>query len=181
KEINFIAERTLSGDSKPKYIIYHDGDLFATFIMNGIMSTLRPNENFVQGQDRIISFHLRSNSNEADSKIAALGIGESKKILNYQTNGGNNTQIYLRMNSVYPLKKAIKKGEFYQNNILKDVQIKHYTSVEMLKYLFTKEQKGNTRKERIVNYSNWFWDNIEDYFMRIIPNEVKDSLDKTRK
>lgn len=180
KDVKFIAERSIGADSKPKYIIYQDGDLFTTFVLDGIMSTLKPTENYVEGKDRIISFHLRSNSDEIDTKIAALGIGESKKILNYQIIGGNNPQIYLRMNSIYPLETAIKKGDFYQNSILKDVQIKHYTSVEMLKYLFTKKQEGSTQKEKILNYSKWFWDRIEDYFMGIIPNEVRDALDKTR-
>ena len=180
KEIKFISERSIGGDSKPKYIIYHDGDLFTSFILEGVMSTLKPHENYSKKQDLITSFHLRSNSDAIDTKIAALGIGESKKILNYQIIGGNNPQIYLRMNSIYPLETAIKKGDFYQNSILKDVQTKHYTSVEMLKYLFTKEQEGKTQKERILNYSKWFWDSIEDYFMGIIPNEVKNALNKTK-
>ncbi|HIV74316.1 MAG TPA: ATP-dependent DNA helicase RecQ, partial [Candidatus Pseudogracilibacillus intestinigallinarum] len=171
---------TIGGDSKPKYIIHQDGDLFTTFILEGIKSALMPSENYTKGENSIISFHLRSNSDELDTKIAALGIGESKKLLNYQIVGGNNPQIYLRMNSVYPLETAIKKGDFYQNSILKDVQIKHYTSVEMLKYLFTKKQTGGTKKERILNYSEWFWDNIENYFMGIIPNEVKNALNKTK-
>jgi ATP-dependent DNA helicase RecQ len=82
------------------------------------------------------------------------------------------------MNSVYPLEKSVKQGDFYQNNILQDIQKKHYTSVEMLKFLFTKEQPEASAKEKIINYTKWFWDNIENYFMGILPNEVKDTLSK---
>ena len=181
KEIKFIYERASSGDSKPKYIINNDGDLFTTFIKRGLLATLKPSENFVENEDDILTFNMRANSVELDAKIAALGIGESRKLLNYQVVGGNNPQIYLRMNSIYPLEKAIKQGDFYQNSILKDVQAKHYTSVEMLKYLFTKEKEGNSPKEKILNYSKWFWDNIEDYFMGILPSEVKNALSKPKK
>ena len=57
-----------------------------------------------------------------------------------------------------------------------DVQVRHYTSVEMLKYLFTKEQPEQNTKERILNYTKWFWDQIEDYFMGILPERVKNEL-----
>jgi ATP-dependent DNA helicase RecQ len=181
KEIKFISERPSSGDSKPKYIIHNDGDLFTTFIKRGLLATLKPRDNYVENGSDILTFYMRANSAELDAKLAALGIGESRKLLNYQVVGGNNPQIYLRMNSIYPLEKAIKQGDFYQNSILKDVQEKHYTSVEMLKYLFTKKQEGTSPKEKILNYSKWFWDNIEDYFMGILPSEVKNALSKPKK
>lgn len=181
KEVRFISERSGGVDSKPKYVIHNDGDLFTTFIKRGVLATLKPSNNYINTDGYILSFSIRANSAELDARLAALGIGESRNILNYQVVGGNNPQIYLRMNSIYPLEKAIKQGDFYQNSILKDVQEKHYTSVEMLKYLFTKEQEGNSSKEKILNYTKWFWDNIEDYFMGIMPNEVKDALSKGRK
>lgn len=181
KEIKFISERVNSNMDNQRYVIHQDGDMFTQFIMQSITNSINPSDNFVLGIDKITSFHFRSRSDEIDAKIAALGIGEARKMLSYQVIGGNNPQIYLRMNSVYPLEKAIKQGDFYQNSILRDVQIKHYTSVEMLKYLFGKEQPEKNVSERIVNYSKWFWDNIENYFMGILPNEVKDALSKESK
>jgi ATP-dependent DNA helicase RecQ len=82
------------------------------------------------------------------------------------------------MNSVHPLEKAIKQVDYYRNEILEDIQSKHYISVEMLKYLFTKEQPKSTSKNRILNYTSWFWNNIEDYFMGILPDEVSSALYK---
>src|SRR5699024_11676779 len=87
--------------------------------------------------------------------------------------GGNNPQIYLRMNSVYPLEDAISKGDFYQNSILNDVQIKHHTSVEMLEYLVTKKQPEDTKLERIEKYSKWFWDKVADHARGVLPQEVE--------
>ncbi|URZ08473.1 DEAD/DEAH box helicase [Clostridium felsineum] len=178
KEIKFISERTNSNADNQRYIIHQDSDIFSKFIMSSITNTLNPSDNYVIGVDKITSFHFRFHGDDIDAKIAALGIGEARKMLSYQVIGGNNPQIYLRINSIYPLERAIKQGDFYQNSILKDVQVKHYTSVEMLKFLFTKEQPETSQKERILNYSKWFWDNIENYFMGILPNEVKDVLSK---
>ena len=178
KEIKFISERTNSNVDNQRYIIHQDSDIFSKFIMSSIMSTLKPHDNYITGINKITSFHIRGHGDDVDAQIAALGIGEARKILSYQVIGGNNPQIYLRMNSVYPLERSIKQGDFYQNSILKDVKVKHYTSVEMLRFLFTKEQPERSQKERILNYSKWFWDNIENYFMGILPNEVKDTLSR---
>lgn len=178
KEIKFISERTNSNADNQRYIVHQDGDIFTRFIMNAITNALNPNDNYVLGIDKITTFYYRAHGDDIDAKIAALGIGEARKMISYQVIGGNNPQIYLRMNSVYPLEKAIKQGDFYQNNILQDIQKKHYTSVEMLKFLFTKAQPESSTKEKIINYTKWFWDNIENYFMGILPNEVKEVLSK---
>ena len=50
----------------------------------------------------------------------------------------------------------------------------------MLEYLFTKKQPEDTKLERIENYSKWFWDKVEDYFMGVLPQEVESSLNKSR-
>ncbi|WP_086428548.1 DEAD/DEAH box helicase [Staphylococcus cornubiensis] len=178
KQIKFIAERTNSNENNKRYFIHQDGDIFTSFIMDSISSALIPKYNYLKEKDVVISFHLRQKISNIDSQIAALGIGEARKLLRYQVIGGSSPQIYLRMNSVAPLEKAIKQGDFYQNTILQDVQSKHHTSVEMLKYLFTKEQHGSNAKEKILNYTTWFWDNIENYFMGILPTEVKEKISK---
>ncbi len=177
KEIKFISISTSSLEVQ-KYTVHQDGDIFTTFIINAINNVLNPKDNYVTLDDVITSYCFRSRSDEIDSKIAALGIGESRKLLTYQLIGGSNPQIYLRMNSIYPLEKSIKQGDFYKNSILTEVQTKHYTSVEMLNYLFTKEQPEKKAQERILNYSKWFWDNIENYFMGTLPNDVEERLSR---
>lgn len=177
KEIPFIKERPNSREGETRYIIQKDIDLFKSFIMNALKNAIMPDFNYHIEGDKIITFHFRNRVNEVvDAKIAALGIGEALGWLSYQVIGGDNPQIYVRMNSVNPLEKAIKEGSFYKNSILQDVQTKHYTSVEMLKYLFTKEQPEKTAKERMLHYTPWFWTTIEDYFMGVLPNEVKEKL-----
>lgn len=182
KEIKFISERSKVNADNPSYKIYKDGDIFANFITRSLIDVIKPHDNYsIHGQN-ITSFYFRANSDSIDAKIAALGIGEARKFLNYQVIGGNNPQIYLRMNSIYPLERAIKQGDYYQNSILQDVRMKQHTSVEMLKYLFTQKKFSKMpTKERILNYSQWFWDNIEDYFMGLLPNDVKDEIYKKNK
>lgn len=176
KNIKFIAERSNSAENKQRYIVHQDADIFSKFIIDGLTGAVNPTSNFLSKTSLITTFYFRSQGDSIDAKIAALGIGEARGLINYQIIGGNNPQIYLRVNSIYHLENAIKQGDFYQNAILTDVQRKHYTSVEMLKYLFTKEQPEKKEIDRVVNYSNWFWDQIEDYFMGILPEEVKAAL-----
>lgn len=178
KEIKFIKEHHSNKYSNIKYSISGDGSVFSSFIISSIKNTLNPEQNYVYKDGNIISFNLRNKNPEVDSKIAALGIGESRKMLSYQIIGGNNPQIYLRMNSIYPLEKAIKQDNDYKNSILEDVQNKHYTSVEMLNYLFSKKRDGKNIGEKVKLYSKWFWDTIEDYFMGILPEEVKENISK---
>ena len=49
-------------------------------------------------------------------------------------------------------------------------------SVEMLTYLFTYKAEGRLKSERIQNYTDFFWEKIEDYFLGIIPKDVEERL-----
>lgn len=180
KNSNFIKERANSAADNQRYILYQDADIFTSFILEEVKSVLYPENNCISERDSVTAYIYRTQAKEIDAKMAALGIGEARKILSYQLKGGNNPQIYIRMNSVYPLEKSIKQGDFYKNDILQDIQNKHYTSVEMLKYLFTKDTQCTTAKEKIIKYTNWFWDQIEDYFMGVLPEEVKETLARKR-
>lgn len=183
-EIKFITDRSISSETQSRYKITQDVDLFKKFILNNIKNCLTPSMNFVQKEDSMITFHSRTklgNKSEMDAKIATLGIGDVQKILSFKVIGGYNPQIYLRMNSIYPMERAIAEGDFYKNNILQDVQNKHYTSVEMLRYLFTKKFDVKSNGERIKKYTEWFWDVIEEYFMGKIPQEVEDNINRLRR
>ncbi|MGK9326438.1 helicase-related protein [Aerococcus urinaeequi] len=173
---SFIHERSNSTENNQRYILRQDADVFSKFIMDELLTSTHPTTNYIREVSEITTFYNRSQGDTIDAKIAALGIGEARGLINYQVLGGNNPQIYLRVNSIFPIEKAIKEGDFYQNRILTDVQKKHYTSVAMLKYLFTQEQTERNAKDRIINYTDWFWNQIEDYFMGILPDEVKDDL-----
>lgn len=173
KKFKFITERQKLSSNNSSYKIYGDADIFSDFILNSLIETIYPKDNYFIKGNEIYSFYCRNDSEKIDSKIAALGIGENQKFLHYQLIGGSNPQIYVRINSIAPLEKAIKQGNLYQNSILQDVLLEQETSVKMLKYLFTQNQfsKLNT-EDRILKYFKWFWDNIENYFMGVLPDDI---------
>lgn len=46
----------------------------------------------------------------------------------------------------------------------------------MQRFLFTHKENGNSGKERVEKYTDWFWGQIEDYFMGKLPEEVETEL-----
>ena len=62
--------------------------------------------------------------------------------------------------------------------MLNDVHMKHYISVEMLTYLFKYQVGGNTPSEKVKNYTEFFWETIEDYFLGRVPAQVEENLSK---
>lgn len=177
KSIKFITDKTISDTEFQKYIIHMDTDIFTNFILSSLKRALYPEDNYIIKNGVVTTFYRRG-FNLVDEVVASLGIGEARGLLYYQVTGGNNPQIYMRINSVRPLEDAISRGDYYTNNILKDVRLRHNTSVEMLKYLFTREQNEIEMELRIKNYTKWFWDSIEDYFMGEIPETVDNSIFK---
>uniref|UniRef100_UPI003005F196 hypothetical protein n=1 Tax=Limosilactobacillus fermentum TaxID=1613 RepID=UPI003005F196 len=51
-----------------------------------------------------------------------------------------------------------------------------YTFYSRPSFLFTHKENGNSGKELVEKYTDWFWDQIEDYFMGKLPEEVETEL-----
>ncbi|MGI1748516.1 hypothetical protein ACRPMA_10065 [Streptococcus uberis] len=179
KDTKFIVEKTNNSEIEQRYQISQDPDMYSKFIMKELRSCISPDENFKNEDGKIITYYYRSGLNKFDSVLSSLGIGEALGLFSYSIKGGENPQIYIRINSIFPLEKAIKNGDFYQNSILRDVQIKHQLSVEMLKFLFQKNQPEKNSELRIKNYTSWFWETIEEYFIGRILSEVKVNFSKS--
>lgn len=86
-------------------------------------------------------------------------------LLLYEVKGGNNPEIFIRVNSQLQIESTIKQPELYQNTILNNVHKRHKISVAMLTYLFN-NQVGTDE----------FWNYIEDYFLGKVPQEVLESV-----
>lgn len=134
-------------------------------------------------QDHIHIFYLREYNNGAKTSqsklaidLAVLGIGEATTELTYEIKNGNNPQIYLRVNGLYGLEKALNNPDRYRNKLLEKVQGKHHYNVEFLKYLFTHQVTGKTFEEQVGKYTNWFWQEVEQFFLGNIPNSVQEAL-----
>ena len=123
------------------------------------------------------NFSQRENKNtKFDQELIALGIMEASGLINFEVKSSNNPQIYIRINSIYPLEREVRKGKNYSNKLLNSVLYRHRLSVAMLTYLFKMKVDGNSRKERIKNYTKKFWEIIEDYFLGNIPEGVSSAI-----
>lgn len=77
---------------------------------------------------------------------------------------------------MYPLENAVAKPKKYTNEILNHQYTSHKIGLAMLKYLFTKEFDGNSLQDKQLKHTQWFWEQIENYFFGIIPDEVRNEV-----
>lgn len=112
--------------------------------------------------------YIINDNNYIKEVLLFLGLMESFDLLSFRSLGGNNSQIYIHINQTQYLKSIIDKPHRYNNNILSVVDSRHKVSVEMLTYLFS----GNMDSDEI-------WEHLEDYFLGIIPNDVKEKLENS--
>lgn len=141
---------------------------------------LYKNQSFFQQQKNSFTFYKARSKNDISFEecLIVLGLSESLDLINYEIAGGDNPQIYIRINSVYPIDRAVHSPQKYNNAIMTEVYLKYKISIVMLNYLFTlqKEPENGPKKEQILNYTKKFWDIIEDYFLGKLPDVVKQSL-----
>lgn len=75
-------------------------------------------------------------------------------IIQYDMYGGQNPEIFIRINDPFRIKAIAENNIIYKNNIIKKAKEKHNRDCEILKKFIT---KLNTDEER--------WNYIEDYFL----------------
>lgn len=100
-------------------------------------------------------------NSEQEKRFIYLGLLEALGLLVYRVNGGDNPEIFIRINSKSQLERTVNNPSRYKNVILDNVRNRHLLSVAMLRYIFENEVDSTT-----------FWDLIEDYFLGKVPEEV---------
>ena len=178
KDYRFIRERAEGHELMYKY--QNSYDIFIDFLAVSFENYLRQKEQYYEDDEQFIKFYLRNTSSQFSYDVIVLGLAEAIGLVSYTVENGNSPQIYLRINSILPMEQAIKKGDYYKNNLLSNIYLRHKISVEMLTYLFTYKVEAETPQERIVKYTDFFWDKIEDYFLGYIPSEVEEKLYKSK-
>ncbi|TDM33010.1 DEAD/DEAH box helicase [Macrococcoides canis] len=119
---------------------------------------------------------VRSQQEEINNYTIILGLLEGLGKLSYHLSSGETPTLSLRINSVYPLENAVAKPKKYTNEILNHQYTSHKIGLAMLKYLFTKEFDGNSLQDKQLKHTQWFWEQIENYFFGIIPDEVRNEV-----
>lgn len=158
QRVNYITVRELGEGAK--YKLFPSADDFIRFLVAHTekllnLAVIDPNS------QKYELFLTKVNKLDVDKTFIALGLLESIDLLLYEVKGGDNPEIFIRVNSQLQIEKVLHQADKYNNIILDNVYKRHKISVAMLTYLFENE----------VN-SDEFWDYIEDYFLGKIPKEV---------
>lgn len=173
----FISERI---NQTTAYKITQSYDVFIDFTKQQLKKLIFDNTDVIRKDKGFKKIYTRKNNGILNQKkdTIVLSIAENLNLLSYNIEKGNSPQLYMRINSISPLEKSIGQGEKYQNYILNDIYDKHRLNIAMLTYLFKHEADGDTRKEKVINYTKFFWEKIENYFLGETPEEVKQDYNK---
>ena len=91
-------------------------------------------------------------------------------LITYEVLGGDNPEIFIRLNDPEKIRKIVSKQVYYNNDYVDKAQEKHYRSVRIMDYFFRNIDNDEDR-----------WDFIEDYFAgedvvkltnNVIPDEI---------
>lgn len=104
------------------------------------------------GADKEYHSYVPYTSERKISIMPILKLMEIMDVASYELKGGENAEIFLRINDPEKIKRLAYSG--YQNDVLREVQRKHRDSQELLRKFFTNEMSDNKR-----------WDFIESYFL----------------
>lgn len=135
----------------------------------------QPNRKISLDEKRVTLYYQRSFSDTKAARfelmLAYVGFLESLGAITFATKSGGDSQIYVRMNNTYRMEQAIKNPS-YQNGILTKVTRDYWQNVAMLEYLFTHKGQGADKAEVAADYTKFFWNRVEDFFLGHIPDAV---------
>ena len=119
---------------------------------------------------KYVSFNTRnSGSDSADAK--ALKLLSVFDLISYEIVGGQEPEIYIRINDPERIKRIVNKSTRYTNDYVTNARKKHDRDVAVLRTFFTKTMSTDER-----------WDYIERYFLgenvvdETIINSIKDTI-----
>ena len=88
-----------------------------------------------------------------DARYALAEILEILKLATYVVKGGDNPEIFIRLNDASKV-KALASDSKYSNSVLRELNARHEYSSEVIKGFFTKQMADSER-----------WDLVEEYFL----------------
>lgn len=162
KHSNFYNRFITYNESKETYSIQNSG--YAGFIdwIRVDARQLMTQSNQVANSEHNYEVYLpKVNRERIEKTFILLGILEALGLVLYRANGGDNPEIFMRINSRLQIQRSLQDPTKYKNVILENVHLRHKISVAMLTHLF---------KNQVDNSS--FWEYIENYFLGRIPDEV---------
>lgn len=161
KHSNFYNRFISFNENKERYTIQNSG--YAGFIdwIRNDSRVLFSQSNRIGETNNYEMFLPKVNREKIEKTFILFGILEALGLVLYRANGGDNPEIFMRINSRMQLHRSLQNPLNYKNYILENVHLRHKISVAMLTYLFKNEVSNND-----------FWEHIENYFLGKIPEEV---------
>lgn len=150
-----IVQERFMNDGNIKYQFNVAVDSYFNWVKNKYKAIINDTED---GELYIIN----DGKNYAKEISVVLGILECIDVLSFEMIGGANSQLYIYINQVQSLKNILNNPSSYKNNLLKSVADRHLLSVKMLTFLY----EGKFSSDEI-------WCYLEDYFLGVIPDKVK--------
>ncbi|MCF8011249.1 MAG: DEAD/DEAH box helicase [Clostridiales bacterium] len=168
KYSNFYNRFITYNEGRNRYCFQNSGYAgFIDWIRNETRQLLNHTNCIEKGTQTSYEIFLPKRNREKIEKVfILLGILEALGLVLYNVQGGDNPEIFLRINSRLQIDRSLQSPHKYKNYILDNVYKRHKMSVSMLTYLFTNEVDNKT-----------FWEYIEDYFLGKIPDEVSAEVD----
>lgn len=162
KHSNFYNRFIIYNEVRNCYTFQNSGYAgFTDWIRNETRQLLSQSSSSETNASNYESFLPKVNREKVEKSFILLGILEAMGLILYRVNGGDNPEIFLRINSRLQIKRSLQDSQYYNNHILENVYLRHKISVAMLTHLF---------KNQVDNHS--FWEYIENYFLGRIPEEV---------
>ncbi|MBN2572332.1 MAG: ATP-dependent DNA helicase RecQ [Ignavibacteriales bacterium] len=115
---------------------------------------------FLSNDSVILIDNISENKKHVIRLYAILGLLDTSQLLTYSVKGGDNPEIFVRVNSYYHLRNISSDYKGYENIILNNVKLRHEISVKVLDYLF----------KTTSDDSEYFWEIIQDYFLGKLPD-----------
>lgn len=167
KNSNFYNRFIGYNENRDRYVIQNSGyGSFIDSIRNHSKQIFKP-ANCKDAINQIYEVFIpKLNQENVQKSFVFLGVLEAMGLIVYSVNGGDNPEIFIRINSKFQIERSIQNPQKYQNVILENVHKRHRISVAMLTYLFRNQVSNEV-----------FWEYIEDYFLGKIPDEVLPMID----
>lgn len=162
KHSNFYNRFITYNELKDRYSIQNSGYAgFIDWIRIDSRHLLNQSNRMGESDQHFEMFLPKVNREKIEKTFILLGILEAFGLLLYRVNGGDNPEIFMRINSRLQIERSLQDPMNYKNYILENVHLRHKISVAMLTYLFKNQVDNET-----------FWEHIENYFLGKIPGEV---------
>ncbi|MCD7768937.1 MAG: DEAD/DEAH box helicase, partial [Oscillospiraceae bacterium] len=150
-----IAQEKTTTDGKRKYQFNVAVHSYFRWIETGLRKI---EDETIDGKLYLVN----DNGKKTEEFSVILGVLEAMGVLAFEMIGGANSQLYIYVNQIQALKNILNAPSNYKNRLLEAVSERHLISVKMLTYLY---ESGFSNDE--------LWDLIENYFLGVIPTEVK--------